>query len=118
MPIIIADDDPDTVTTQGMLFRQAGFDVIECLEGKDVMPLVEQHHPRVVLLDLSMPGMDGFAIADELRDNPDLRPKLLVAVTGYGDPETVKRTAEAGFDRHMLKPVEFSELLSLVESFL
>jgi CheY-like chemotaxis protein len=114
MPILIADDDHDTVTTEALLFQRSGFSVMACEEGKDVMPLVEEYKPSVLLLDLSMPGMNGFDIAQELKDNPDLRPKLLVAVTGYADSETRQKTAAAGFDYHFAKPVEFSTLLQVV----
>ena len=116
MCILVADDDHDTVATQALLLRTKGFDVIECEHGKDVMPLVEQHRPNVLLLDLSMPEMDGFDVAEELKENPDLRPNLVVAVTGYGDEATRRRVADAGFDHHFLKPVALPDLLAVVQS--
>jgi DNA-binding response OmpR family regulator len=114
MPILIADDDHDTVVSQALLFRKRGYEVIECEHGRDVMPLVEERRPCVLLLDLSMPGMDGFDVAQELKENPDLRPHLLIAVTGHGDEATRRRVEEAGFDYHFLKPVNFGDLLALV----
>jgi CheY-like chemotaxis protein len=115
MTILIVDDDHDTVATLAMLLRRAGCYVIECEKGKEAMALIEQHKPTHVLLDLAMPGMDGFAIADELSHNPDLRPQKLIALSGYGDERMRERTSEAGFDCHLLKPVEFSELLAAMQ---
>jgi CheY-like chemotaxis protein len=115
MPILIADDDADTVTTQALLLRSRGYEVLTCVHGNDVMPMVEEHHPRALLLDLSMPQMNGFDVAQELHDNPDLRPQLLVAITGYGDDKTKERTAAAGFDYHLLKPVNIEELAAILD---
>ncbi|MBA4017763.1 MAG: hypothetical protein C0483_11365 [Pirellula sp.] len=69
MSILVADDDRDTVEAEAFLLRHAGFSVLTCTEGKEVMPLVEQHRPEVLLLDLVMPGMDGFDVALEPRES-------------------------------------------------
>ena len=80
------------------------------------MPLVEENRPDVLLLDLAMPGMNGFDVALELRLNPDLRPRLLIAVTGYSDDGSKEMTARAGFDYHLVKPLMLFNLLSILAS--
>jgi len=111
MHVLVADDDRDTVDTQAVLLRRRGFSVVTCTEGNDVMPLVEKYRPEVMLLDLAMPGMSGFDVAEELKENPDLRPKLLIALTGFGDNGTKEMTAQAGFDHHLVKPLHLLHLL-------
>jgi CheY-like chemotaxis protein len=114
MQILVADDDRNIVETQAMILRRRDFSVITCTEGKDVMPLVEQHHPDVILLDLIMPGMNGFDIALELKENPDLRPTLLIAITGITDDGAKEMTARAGFDYHLIKPIHPAKLLAIL----
>jgi CheY-like chemotaxis protein len=115
MKILVADDDDDYVVSKMRLLRRLGYSVVPCTYGPDVMALIEQERPDVVLLDLAMPGMSGFDVALELADNPDLRPKLLIAVTGYGDPEAKDMTARAGFDYHFVKPVKFADFKALLD---
>jgi len=69
----------------------------------------------VLLLDLRMPEMDGFAIVQELQGHADLRPKLLVAVSGFGRDTDRARTKAAGFDHHLLKPVALQDLLTVLQ---
>jgi CheY-like chemotaxis protein len=78
------------------------------------VPLVELYRPEVLLLDLAMPTMNGFDVAMELQKNPDLRPKLLIAITGYGDQAAREMTTQAGFDFHLVKPVKLAKLLTLL----
>jgi two-component system, chemotaxis family, CheB/CheR fusion protein len=118
MKILVADDDPSFVAVQAALLRRHGYTVLTCTEGADVMPLVEESRPDVLLLDLSMPGMNGFDVALELKENPDLRPRLLIAVTGHRDPGAATMTERAGFDFHLVKPVNYSVLTALLDSML
>lgn len=114
MQVLVADDDRATVETQALILRRRGFVVVTCIQGRDVLPLVEKHRPDVLLLDLAMPEMTGFDVALELKRRPDLRPRLLVALTGYGDDEAKERTAQAGFDHHLVKPLKLFELLAII----
>lgn len=114
MLILIADDDWDTVETQAVILRRAGYSALTCTAGKAVMPLVVQHRPEVLLLDLAMPGLNGFDVAMKLKENSDLRPKLLIAVTGFNDDGAKEMTAGAGFDFHLVKPVKLAELLTIL----
>jgi len=80
------------------------------------MEAVERLRPQIILLDLSMPGMTGFDIAQEIQENPDLRPQHLIAVTGHGMESDRQRTKTSGFDHHLLKPVDFQSLEAIVKS--
>jgi DNA-binding response OmpR family regulator len=113
--VLVVDDDRDTVETLALLLKANGYDSYGCHYSKDVMANVEKIRPDVVLLDLAMPGMSGYDIAEELRDNSDLRPKMVIAVTGYGQERDRQKTKEAGFDDHILKPFEWRELESRLD---
>ncbi|HWA99803.1 MAG TPA: response regulator [Pirellulales bacterium] len=112
--VLVIDDQTDSADTLARLLRAHHFAASTCTYSKDCMSRVESSHPDVILLDLAMPGMDGFNIADELRQNPDLRPKLLIAVTGLADEDDKQRTREAGFDFHLVKPVMWDQLEPLL----
>ena len=112
--ILVTDDHSDVVETQAEVLRMNGYETHVCFHGNEVMEMVERIRPEALLLDLRMPGMDGFDVADELDHNTDLRPQLLVAVTGAADPETRLRTQQAGFDHYLLKPVRWPDLQSIL----
>jgi CheY-like chemotaxis protein len=114
MRILVADDHSDVAETQAHLLRMNGYETHVCLHGNEVMEMVERIRPEAILLDLRMPGMDGFDVADELTYNADLRPQLMVAVTGVTDPETRDRTVQAGFDHYLAKPVRWPDLQSIL----
>ena len=72
------------------------------------------YRPEVVLLDIGLPGMDGYQVAGQLRREGGPKAALIIAVTGYGQEEDRRRSLEAGFDHHLVKPLDFDELLSLL----
>jgi CheY-like chemotaxis protein len=83
--------------------------------GMEALQLAQSFRPEVVLLDIGMPGMDGFEVARRLRKlDPQPRP-LIVAVTGWGASDDERRTREAGFDLHLVKPVEQSQLQRILK---
>jgi CheY-like chemotaxis protein len=114
--VLVVDDDSDHATSLAILLREYGFDSQVCLHANDCMEAVERLRPQVILLDLAMPGMSGFDIADEIQRNPDLRPACLVAVTGHGQESVRQQTKKNGFDHHLLKPVDFHELESILKT--
>ena len=114
--ILVVDDDVDNADTLTKLLKLKGYDVHECVHGPDCLEAVERLLPEVILLDLGMAGMSGFDIAEELRENPDLRPRLLIAVTGHGQPADFEHTKNAGFDHHLLKPLDWRKLDAILQS--
>ena len=72
------------------------------------------HRPEIVLLDIGLPGMDGYEVARRLRTEECCRSSLIIAVSGYGQPEDLRRSKEAGFDHHLVKPVDYEVLMSVM----
>jgi CheY-like chemotaxis protein len=82
--------------------------------GPDTLRMAAEFRPRVVLLDLGLPDMDGCEVARQLRQTPSGKAAVLIALTGSGEDNTRERAREAGFDRHLLKPVEPEALIRLL----
>lgn len=95
----------DTATTLGLLLKRMGYNVITTYDGKDGLRWMADLSPDAVLLDLGMPGMDGFEVARAIRGSEWGKHLKLIAVTGRGEPEDRARSKEAGFDVHLVKPV-------------
>jgi len=91
-----------------------GHQVRSAASGIDALPLLEEFQPQVVLLDLGLPGLDGYEVARRMRATPAGAGVKLVAVSGYGNEEAKERSRLAGFDRHLIKPVDPSELCALL----
>src|SRR5262249_28181805 len=73
-------------------------------------------HPKVILLDIGLPGLDGYSVAQKFREQPETRDVLLIALTGYGQPEDRERSKAAGFDYHLVKPVDYHAIEALIDS--
>jgi signal transduction histidine kinase len=104
--VLVVDDNQDAADSLAMLLRLDGHHVEAAYDGPSALRQAEENPPGVVFLDLGMPHMDGYELARCLRAQPALQGTLLVAVTGWGQPEDRQRTKEAGFDHHLVKPVE------------
>ena len=102
--VLVVDDNQDSVTTLSMLLKVKGHDAHVAENGEAAIRLADDYQPEVVLLDLSLPGMDGYEVARRLRQQPGLENAVLVAVSGWGQEEDRRRSLEAGFDGHMVKP--------------
>jgi CheY-like chemotaxis protein len=85
-------------------------------DGPTAIEAAKQFEPVLVFLDLGMPGMDGFEVARRLRGTPELERTMLVALTGWGQEEDRRRTAEAGFDHHLVKPPEAEAITEILAS--
>jgi signal transduction histidine kinase/ActR/RegA family two-component response regulator len=108
--ILIVDDNQDAAYVLALLLRDVGHEVEVVDSGTAALQRGPTFLPRIVLLDLGMPGLDGFATARRIREEPWGRKVSLVAVTGWGQPGDRRRTREAGFDAHLVKPVGDAEL--------
>jgi CheY-like chemotaxis protein/anti-sigma regulatory factor (Ser/Thr protein kinase) len=112
--ILVIDDMAASAETLMMLLEMEGFEVMSASDGVAALKIAEDFYPDAVLLDIGLPGMNGFEIARRLRNQPESREALLIAVTGYGEAESRNRSAQAGFDFHMTKPVDLHLLLSML----
>jgi len=112
--LLVVDDNVDAILSQAELLRMLGHEVETAYDGPSALRKAEAFRPDVVLLDLGMPGMDGFEVARRLRATPEGRDVFLVAQTGWGQEEDRKRTRAAGFDAHLAKPVDIEALTELL----
>jgi signal transduction histidine kinase len=114
--ILIIEDNPDTARTLGVLLTRYGHEVATAHTGLAGVEAARKEPPDVVLCDLGLPEMDGFAVARALRRNPTTAPVRLIAVSGFGQDEDRRLSEEAGFDLHLTKPVDPLELRRLLTS--
>jgi CheY-like chemotaxis protein len=112
--ILVVDDNRDATETTAVLFRLWGYDVATAVDGAAALATVAREHPDVVLLDIGLPGIDGYEVARRIRAGQGTKAPVLVAVTGYGQVDDRQRSSEAGFDRHLVKPVEPAALKRLL----
>jgi signal transduction histidine kinase len=112
--ILVVDDLAASAETLMTLLEMEGFEVRIAHEGQAALAVAREFHPDVVLLDIGLPGMNGFEVAHGLRSQPESRDALLIALTGYGEAESRTRSAQAGFDFHMVKPADVNLLLAML----
>ena len=112
--VVVADDNVDAALTLAALLGLHGHDVRTAHDGMEALDEVMRFEPDVVILDIGMPCMNGYAVCAAVRErNPDV---LLIALTGWGQEEDRHRSKAAGFDHHLVKPVDFSVLTHLLSS--
>jgi len=104
--LLVVDDNQDAADSLATLLRLQGHEVRVAYSGMAAVEMTKTYTPDVVFLDIGMPGMDGYEVARRLRQTPGLGKTLLAALTGWGQQEDRRRTAEAGFDHHLVKPPE------------
>jgi PAS domain S-box-containing protein len=114
--VLVVDDSRDTANTLARLLRRLGHKVDVAYEGPSAYEAGVALTPDIVLLDIGLPGMDGYEVARRLRAEPSLDGVCLVAVTGYGSEADRRRSTAAGFDAHLVKPVEFDALRRVLEA--
>jgi PAS domain S-box-containing protein len=112
--VLVIDDNRDSADSATDVLRLLGNQVECAYDGETGIRLAERFRPHMILLDLAMPGMDGYEVRRRLRALPAGASLLLVAMTGFGNEEDKRRTREAGFDGHLTKPVELDALVSLL----
>jgi signal transduction histidine kinase/DNA-binding response OmpR family regulator len=112
--ILVVDDLPASAETLTLLFEMEGYQVAAAGDGPTALKLAAEFQPHVLVLDIGLPGMNGFEVAERLRAGPGGADLLIIALTGYGEAESRERSAAAGFDHHMVKPADVQQLLALV----
>jgi CheY-like chemotaxis protein len=112
--VLVVDDNVDAAESIAMILRLSGYDVRCVYDGPSVLQAAKAYRPDVVVLDIGLPGLSGYDVARELRQQSEFRRTPLVAVTGYGQEEDRRRSQEAGFDYHLTKPVDPEALQAFV----
>jgi len=114
--VLAVDDNRDSAESLRMLLELWGHDARCAFDGREALDLAEQFEPEVVLLDIGLPGMSGYDVAASLRASPALRQATLIAVTGYGQEQDRRQVRAAGFDHHLVKPVDPDALERLMNA--
>ncbi|WP_165244943.1 hybrid sensor histidine kinase/response regulator [Paludisphaera soli] len=114
--IVLVDDNTDAAVALAQLLIRAGHRVETSFDGPSGLEAVARFAPEVVILDIGLPGMDGYEVAGRLRARPGGRDLFLIALTGYGQESDRRRALDAGFDRHMVKPADVDTILEVVAS--
>jgi two-component system CheB/CheR fusion protein len=113
--ILVVDDNVDAAEALGELLRDYGHEVVTAHDGPQALDNARLHHPEIILLDISMPEMDGYEVARRVRDELGLGDALLIALSGYGEDRHRRLAREAGFDQHVTKPVDAAKLEALLK---
>lgn len=112
--VLVVDDNEDAASSLAMLLARIGNDVQTANDGQSALEVLQAFKPSVVLLDLGMPGMSGYEVAERAQYLPEGKRCSLVALTGWGQDEDRQRTKEAGFKAHLVKPVKIEALKTLL----
>jgi PAS domain S-box-containing protein len=112
--VLIVDDNRDAATSLGMLLTAMGSEVQIANDGPTALAIMERYQPEVVLLDLGMPGMDGFQVAEQIRASERSSNVKICALTGWGQVADRERTQAAGFDDHLIKPVGMEQIQQIL----
>ena len=116
--VLVVDDNTTSAQSMAMILKLEGYEVQVAYDGEAALDLVRRFRPEVIFSDIGLPGLDGHELARRIRQDPELSATvgLLAAVTGYGEAESRRRSREAGFDHHLVKPVNPEAVLALLAS--
>ena len=114
--VLVVEDNVDAANCITQLFKNEGHDVQVCYEGGSALATAIEYRPDVVLLDLGLPGKDGYQVAAGIRKEKLLAGARLIAMSGYGQAGDRRRSSEAGFDHHLVKPIDLNTLLTVIGS--
>jgi PAS domain S-box-containing protein len=112
--VLVVDDNVDTVLSLSMLLKESGHDVRTAHDGPTAVQAALDYRPDVVLLDIGLPGLNGYEVAKRIRQHPALKNVVLVALTGYGQDSDRQASLQAGFNHHLVKPARLAEMLQIL----
>lgn len=112
--VLLVDDNADSTEPLSLLLQTKGHETRIAVEGEEAIKIADEFRPTCVVLDLGLPGMDGYEVARHLRQRPYGAALTLIALTGWAGKDVRSRAAEAGFDYHLVKPVNLVELEHIV----
>ncbi|MGZ4955386.1 MAG: PAS domain S-box protein [Methylobacter sp.] len=115
--ILVVDDNRDITESLALLLESEGHQVLTAYDGISALETAQTERPDIILLDIGLPGMDGYSVAQALRQNHELGRSMLIALTGYGQPDDRKKSSASGFNEHLVKPVDIEKLRALLASY-
>ena len=113
--VLVVDDNRDAADTMAALLQQLGFRARTAYDARSALEALRASMPDAAFLDIGLPDLDGYELARRLRAMPETAHAVFVAVTGYGQPGDRERAQQAGFDHHLVKPVDYDALFGLIE---
>ena len=118
LTILVVEDYEDTSLAMRLALERKGYHIIEASDGAQAVEVAARERPEVILMDLSLPVMDGLAAAERIRADPNLRDTIIVAVTGHQEQDYRARALAAGCNAFVTKPVDFDWLKDLISNLL
>jgi CheY-like chemotaxis protein len=112
--ILIADDNQDLALSLSILLKLVGFDVQAVHDGRDAVTVAKTHKPDVLLLDIGLPGLNGYQVAGQFRSDERLKDTIIIAISGYSRNMFERLSKPGDFDHYLVKPVDFRTLLPLI----
>ena len=112
--MLVADDNRDGAEIMALLLQQYGYDVSIAHSGTDALAAAARYQPEIAILDIGMPGMSGYDLAQRIRGEAWGKHMLLIALTGWGQEEDKRKALDAGFDHHLIKPIDPDALEALM----
>jgi CheY-like chemotaxis protein len=112
--VLVVDDNRDSTETLSLLLKVKGYESRMAGDGEEALAVADEFRPDIVILDLGLPKMGGYEIAQQLRQKPYGATFTLVALTGWGGKDVRDKAAASGFDYHLLKPIQWEELERLL----
>ncbi len=116
LSILVVDDNVPSAKTTGWMLEMLGHHYLLAHDGEEAILLARQHHPDVILLDIGLPGKNGYEVCRELKADPAFAHTVMIAQTGWGQAKDREMAREAGFDHHFVKPVDFQAFSALINS--
>jgi CheY-like chemotaxis protein len=113
--VLVVDDNSDAAETLADILRELGHTTSVAHDGPTALAAATAFRPHIALLDIGLPVMDGYELARRLREHPDLGKTHLFAITGYGQESDRERSRAAGFQEHLVKPIDLAHLASLID---
>jgi CheY-like chemotaxis protein len=114
--VLVIEDNQDAREMFRMMLELAGHEVLEAGDGLTGLEILKAQRPDVAVIDVGLPGLNGYEIARRFREEPDSDDVTLVALTGYGTPDARERSRQAGFDHHLIKPVNAEALQRILRA--
>ena len=112
--VLVVEDEEDIRRLVSIKLKGAGYEVATAHDGPAAIEVAHRFRPDAVVLDIGLPGMDGFEVASTLRNDECCQSAVLIAVSGYGEEKSRERAKAAGFNHHLTKPVDLKELIGLI----
>jgi CheY-like chemotaxis protein len=115
--ILVVEDNADSAFSTALLLRLYGHEVQVVHDGMTALRAIQDDVPDVVLLDIGLPGLDGWQVAEKMQRPPNQKRPMLIAITGYGQEDDRRRSTEVGIDLHLVKPVDPTHLQEILRKF-